>query len=67
MTRSAPAASAASAVGVIRARTSSAASRVIFPRDTALSRIPAEYALPFSAASTATSFSTTSMPARAQT
>lgn len=63
MTASQPARSCGSAVAWIRASSSSRFSGVVRPLATALSRSPAEYALPRSAASALTSFRTTSMPA----
>jgi hypothetical protein len=65
MTRSQPAASAGSAVGVIRPRISAFFSSVILPRPTALESSLSEYDLPFSAASIVTSLRTTEIPARA--
>jgi hypothetical protein len=67
ISRSAPLASAGLSVAVIRASTSSAASWVILPRDTALARSFSLYALPFCADSRETSLRMTSIPERADT
>ena len=67
MTRSAPAASAASTEGVISASSASPFSCVVLPRETPFSTSRSEYPLPRSAAAWSTSFKTTSMPAFAHT
>ena len=60
-----PARSDADSVGVMRARISSRFSAVMRPRSTAFVSNFSEWALPFSAAASETSFKTTFMPARA--